>query len=75
MSASVFESPGDFVSRLDFAALLNDNERLLKVRTALPDLALLPEHVVMREAVSAPFSKRKSPNCKRSTNGKRATST
>ncbi len=42
-------------SRLDFSALLDDNERLLKVSTALPALALLPEHLVLRESVSQPF--------------------
>ena len=46
---------GELSSRLDFAALLGDGERLLKMSTALPTLALLPEHVVMREAVSQPF--------------------
>ncbi len=46
---------GDLHSRLDFAALLDDHERLLKVSTALPALALLPEQVTLREAVSQPF--------------------
>jgi type VI secretion system secreted protein VgrG len=53
--SALFEPLGEFASRLDFAALLGDGERLLKVRTALPALALLPEHVVLRESVSQPF--------------------
>ncbi len=47
--------PDAVTSRLDFAALLGDGDRLLQVDTALPALALLPEHCTMREAVSAPF--------------------
>jgi type VI secretion system secreted protein VgrG len=46
---------GAISSRLDFAALLDDHERLLKVSTALPALALLPEHLTLREAVNLPF--------------------
>jgi type VI secretion system secreted protein VgrG len=53
--SALFEALGELASRLDFAALLGDGERLLKVRTALPALALLPEHVVLRESVSQPF--------------------
>ncbi len=53
--SALFEALGELSSRLDFAALLGDGERLLKMSTALPALALLPEHVVMREAVSQPF--------------------
>lgn len=42
-------------SRLDFDALLGDGDRLLQVDTALPALALLPEHCTLDEAVSRPF--------------------
>ena len=42
-------------SRLNFAALLDQQGRLLKVDTALPAMALIPERMVMTEAVSTPF--------------------
>jgi type VI secretion system secreted protein VgrG len=42
-------------SRLDFQTLLDQRGRLLQVHTALPTLALIPERMVMREAVSQPF--------------------
>jgi len=42
-------------SRLDFTALLGQHGRMLKVETALPTLALIPERLVMREAISRPF--------------------
>jgi len=42
-------------SRLDFAKLLDQHGRMLQVETALPSLALIPERLVMREAVSQPF--------------------
>ena len=42
-------------SRLDFAALLDQHGRMLKVDTALPALALIPERMVMRDAVSQSF--------------------
>ena len=45
----------DLLSRLDFAALLDQRGRMLKVETALPALALVPERMVLREAVSEPF--------------------
>ena len=45
----------DVLSRLDFAALLDQRGRMLKVETALPTLALVPERMVFREAVSEPF--------------------
>jgi type VI secretion system secreted protein VgrG len=44
-----------FTSRLDFSALLTQDTRLLKLHTALPELALLPERLVMREALSQPY--------------------
>ena len=53
--SAILEALSEFTSRLDFVALLGDCERLLKVSTALPALAFLPEHVVLREAVSRPF--------------------
>jgi type VI secretion system secreted protein VgrG len=45
----------EWAGRLDFYAWLNDTDRLLKVQTALPELALIPERLVMREALSQPF--------------------
>jgi type VI secretion system secreted protein VgrG len=42
-------------SRLDFAQLLDQRHRLLQVHTALPALSLIPERMVLREAVSQPF--------------------
>jgi type VI secretion system secreted protein VgrG len=41
-------------SRLDFAALLDQRGRLLQLQCALPALALIPERLVLREAVSQP---------------------
>ena len=41
--------------RLDFEKLLDQHGRMLQVETALPSLALIPERLVMREAVSQPF--------------------
>lgn len=42
-------------SRLDFAALLDQHGRLLQVESALPTLALVPERMVLKDAVSRPF--------------------
>lgn len=42
-------------SRLDFARLLDQRHRLMQVHTALPSLSLIPERMVLREAVSQPF--------------------
>lgn len=42
-------------SRLDFARLLDQRHRLMQVHTALPSLSLIPERMVMCEAVSQPF--------------------
>jgi type VI secretion system secreted protein VgrG len=42
-------------SRLSFAALLDQHGRMLKVETALPTLALVPERMVMTQALSQPF--------------------
>ncbi|MEO7057684.1 MAG: type VI secretion system Vgr family protein, partial [Caldimonas sp.] len=42
-------------SRLDFEALLDQRGRMLKVETALPSLALIPERMTMREHVDKPF--------------------
>jgi hypothetical protein len=42
-------------SRLDFSALYQQRGRLMQMATALPNLALLPERAVMRDAVSQPF--------------------
>ena len=43
------------LTRLDFAALLDQRGRMLTVECALPALALIPETMVFREAVSQPF--------------------
>ncbi len=53
--SDLVEATESLFARLDFAVLFDDEERLLKVRTALPALALLPEHLHLREAVSQPF--------------------
>ena len=42
-------------SRLDFGKLIDQRHRLLQVHTALPDLALVPERMVLKEALSQPF--------------------
>ena len=43
------------VFRLSFAALLDQHGRMLKVETALPTLALVPERMVMKDALGQPF--------------------
>ena len=43
------------LSRLDFVALLDQRGRTLQLQCALPQLALVPERLVQREAVSQPF--------------------
>ncbi len=45
-------------SRLDFGRLIDQRHRLLQVHTALPDLALVPERMVLQEALSQPFELR-----------------
>ena len=42
-------------SRLDFGRLIDQRHRLLQVHCALPDLALVPERLVLKEALSQPF--------------------
>ena len=54
-SLSVRSLAADPLSRLNFEALLDQRCRMLKVETALPALALVPERMVLREAVSEPF--------------------
>lgn len=49
---------GTLGSRLDFAPLLDQRHRLMQVHTALPSLSLIPERMVLREAVSQPFEMR-----------------
>lgn len=44
-----------FTSRLDFSALLTQDTRLLRLSTALPELALVPERLSMHEALSQPY--------------------
>jgi type VI secretion system secreted protein VgrG len=41
-------------SRLDFARLLDERGRLIKLKTALPDLALIAERLVLKESVAQP---------------------
>ena len=55
VSASETLAVADLTSRLDFAQLLDQRHRLLQVHTALPSLSLIPERMVLREAVSQPF--------------------
>ncbi|MGI9217827.1 MAG: type VI secretion system Vgr family protein, partial [Hydrogenophaga sp.] len=55
MSASETLAVDALTSRLDFARLLDQRHRLMQVQTALPALSLIPERVVMREAVGQPF--------------------
>jgi hypothetical protein len=43
---------GSIISRLDSPALIEQTGRLLQVDTALPDLALSPERLVLREALT-----------------------
>lgn len=45
----------DFKSRIDFAALLDQQGRMLQLESALPTLALVPERLVLREALSQPY--------------------
>ncbi|BAL95920.1 type VI secretion system Vgr family protein [Rubrivivax gelatinosus] len=42
-------------SRLDFTALLDQQGRMLQLESALPALALVPERMVLQDAVSQPF--------------------
>ena len=44
-------------SRLDFLALLDQHERILKVQSALPHLALVPERMRLVESVNAPLDR------------------
>ena len=59
MSSTLIDSTLNAVtalgSRLDFAALVGQHGRMLQVETALPTLALIPERMVMHEAISRPF--------------------
>ena len=59
MSLSTLSNPpgalGELASRLGFAALLDQRGRMLQVSTALPTLALVPERLVLREALSRGF--------------------
>ena len=55
LAASATELFGELASRLDFASLLDQQGRLMQLSTALPVLALVPERMVMREAVNEPF--------------------
>ena len=45
MSSTPFDLDTGLLSRLDFTALLHDTGRMLQVRTALPDLAVIPERL------------------------------
>lgn len=54
-AAQARASLGQITSQVDITTLLEQRGRLLKVITALPQLALIPARAVMREAVSKPF--------------------
>ncbi|MBI5256117.1 MAG: type VI secretion system tip protein VgrG [Burkholderiales bacterium] len=43
------------LARLDFPALFDQRGRMLQMQTALPRLALIPERLVLHEAVNQPF--------------------
>ena len=45
----------EITSRLDFSAQLQQDGRMLQLESALPTLALIPERLVLREAVHQPF--------------------
>jgi type VI secretion system secreted protein VgrG len=59
MSSTLLDSAQNaltsLASRLDFAALLGQSGRMLQVETALPTLALIPERLVMKDAINRPF--------------------
>jgi type VI secretion system secreted protein VgrG len=55
VSSLAGNSMAALTSRLDFARLLDQRHRLMQVQTALPSLSLIPERMVMREAVGQPF--------------------
>ncbi|MFT3721560.1 type VI secretion system Vgr family protein [Pseudorhodoferax sp.] len=46
---------GELTTKLDFARLLDQHDRMLLLDTALPRLALVAERLVLREAVSQPY--------------------
>lgn len=54
-TSAVRGATAELASRLDFAALIDQRGRLLQVECALPRLALIPERLVLREAVGQPF--------------------
>ena len=53
--SSVPSTASSFASRLSFSALLDQQGRMLKVETALRSLALVPERMVLKDALSQPF--------------------
>ncbi len=55
LAAELAGSLAQLASRLDFHRLLDQHGRLLKVETALPQLALIPERMVMKERLGQPF--------------------
>ena len=54
-SSAALSSISSITSRLSFEALLDQRGRMLKVETALPNLALIPERMVLKDALSQPF--------------------
>jgi type VI secretion system secreted protein VgrG len=54
-SSAVPSTLSSLTSRLSFAALLDQRGRMLKVETALPSLALVPERMVLKDALGQPF--------------------
>jgi type VI secretion system secreted protein VgrG len=56
LAATAAGALGDaLASRLDFLDVLDQRGRMLRIDTALPSLALVPERMVVRETVSQPF--------------------
>jgi type VI secretion system secreted protein VgrG len=55
MSSAASSAISSLSSRLSFAALLDQRGRMLKVETALPNLALVPERMVLKDSLSQPF--------------------
>jgi len=55
MSTLLTDAMAVLTSRLDFASLLDQRGRMLQLHSALPALALIPEKMVLREAVGQPY--------------------
>ena len=55
VSPSLSSAASALAPRLSFAALLHQHGRMMQVETALPNLALVPERMVLKDALSQPF--------------------